>query len=63
MSNLDQQPQPFAVSRLTASKLYDCSLDTIDRMVARGELEKVRISTRKVAITWRSLQKLIGEVA
>jgi hypothetical protein len=59
MTTQTQQPQPFAVSRLTASKLFDCSLDTIDRLVARGVLEKVQVGPRKVAVTMRSLQKLL----
>jgi hypothetical protein len=62
MSNLDQQP-PFAVSKNTAAKLFEVSLDTIERMVARGDLEKIQVSTRKVAITWRSLQKLLPSEA
>jgi hypothetical protein len=58
--NQNNQTPPFAVSRVTAAKLYgECSLDTIDRLVASGVLEKVQISPRRVAITWRSLAKLL----
>ena len=59
----DPQHQPFAVSRKTAAELIDCHVDTIDNMVERGELERVKLTKRKVAITWRSLQKLVGEAA
>lgn len=58
-----QEFPPFAVSRQTAAKLYDCSVDHIDDLVDRGQLERIEIGKRRKAITWRSLQKLSGEDA
>lgn len=53
--------EPLAVSRETAANLLDCSLDHIDVLSQRGQLERIKIGIRKVAITMRSLKRLVGE--
>jgi hypothetical protein len=55
----EQNFEPFAVSRRTASKLYDCSIDHIDFLVSSGQLDRVELGARKVGITWQSLKKLV----
>ena len=62
MQNTTELPR-LAISRNEAARQLDVSLDTIDRMVARGELEKIQVSTRKVAITTRSLLRLLPSEA
>ena len=37
------------------------SLDHIDVLSQRGQLERIKIGIRKVAITMRSLKRLVGE--
>jgi hypothetical protein len=59
----EQDLPPFAVSRRTAAKLYDCSIDHIDDLVDRGLLELIPLGKRRRAVTWRSLQKLIDREA
>ena len=55
---------PLTVSRQRAAvELGDCSLDTVDRLVATGKLEKAQVGPRKVAIKYKSILKLIGEDA
>jgi hypothetical protein len=57
-------PEPFLVSRRTAAKLYDCSIDHIDFLVSSGQLDRVELGARRVGITWRSLKRLVhGAVA
>jgi hypothetical protein len=53
----------LTVSQKRAAQILDVCVDTIENMVARGELERVRVTSRKYGITWRSLQKLVGEAA
>ena len=55
----DIQTDRLVVSRRSAAEQLDCSEDTIDRLAARGELDLVRFSPRRVGITVRSLRKLI----
>jgi orotate phosphoribosyltransferase-like protein len=54
---------PLAVSRQRAAAELGVSTDTIDRLVARGVLDQIKVSERKVSIRWKSLLKLIGEDA
>ncbi len=53
-----EQPQ-FAVSKRKAAEALDVSIDTIKRKVSCGELEQIQIGPRRVAITMRSLLKLL----
>ena len=53
----------LAVSQKTAAELLDVCVDTIENMVERGDLERIRLTSRKYGITWRSLQRLVGEAA
>ena len=61
MTDAQHKPQRLAVSQQTAAAMLDVCVDTLENMVARGELERSRITTRKYGITCRSLKKLIGE--
>jgi orotate phosphoribosyltransferase-like protein len=51
------EPQRVVVSKKRAAAALDVSVDTIDRLVARGELESVQVSDRRVGVTWRSILK------
>jgi transposase len=51
----------LTVSQKTAAKMLDVCVDTVEAMVARGQLERVRLSERKYGIPMRSILKLIGE--
>lgn len=53
--------KPFCVSRKHAAELLDVSVDTIDRMIQRGHLKRVQLSSRKPGIIYSSLEALIGE--
>ena len=55
----------LAVSQKTAAEMLDLCVDTIEAMAARGELERVRLTSRKYGITMRSLLKKVhgGEAA
>ena len=62
--SLPDRPKPLTVSRQRAAvELGDCSLDTVDRLVLAGKLEKAQVGRRKVAIKYQSILKLIGEDA
>ena len=54
-----QNEQCLVVSKKGAAKALDCSVDTVDRLVARGDLERVQLSPRRVGVTWRSMLKLL----
>ena len=56
-------PPRLTVSQNEAARLLDVCRDTVIAMAERGELERVRISTRKYGIKFSSLQKLLGEGA
>lgn len=56
-------PRRLTVSQQEAARLLGLCVDTIDAMAQRGELERVRLSQRKFGITWRSLERLVGQVA
>lgn len=60
MSESNSPHEPLAVSRKTASELLDCSIDHVDDLVSRGQLELIHIGVRKVAVTWASLKALVG---
>jgi transposase len=53
-------PVRLIYSRKNAAKALDVSLKTVDNMVARGELELVRLTSRKVGITAKSLLARAG---
>jgi excisionase family DNA binding protein len=53
----------LAVSRNEAAVQLGCSLRHIDYLIAQGKLKRVQIGVRKVAVTWPSLLKLVGEAA
>jgi hypothetical protein len=55
-----QELTPLCVSRHKTAKLIDCSIDHVDDLVERGELEKVATGLRKVAITMRSIKRLVN---
>jgi hypothetical protein len=55
-----QELTPFIVSRHKTAKLIDCSVDHVDDLVERGELEKVPTGVRKVGITMRSIKRLVN---
>ena len=63
MSLSESNPNPrLAVSQKTAAEALDVCVDTIEAMVARGELERVKLTGRKYGVTWRSLvRKVHGE--
>ena len=46
-----------------AAKMLDVCTDTVEALAERGDLERVRISSRKYGIKVRSLLKLIGEAS
>ena len=50
----------LVVSQREAARLLDCSIDLIETLSERGDLERVRLSERKLGITMRSLEKLAG---
>ena len=53
-------PSRLAVTRVTAAKLLECSVDTVDRLIARGKLSSVHLGTgRAVRVPMRSLERLI----
>ena len=51
--------QRLTVSRDHTAELLDCSPDHIDDLANRGQLERIKIGKRKVAITMRSIERLI----
>jgi transposase len=55
----EEELPPFAVSRRTAAKLFDVSIDHVDDLIRRGDLEAVCLGKRRKAVTWRSMQKLL----
>ena len=63
MTELHPRPKHLVVSQKTAAEALDVCVDTIENMVARGKLDRVKVTSRTYGITWRSLQKLVGEVA
>jgi hypothetical protein len=62
MIDLDE-PRRLVVSEKSAAVELGVSRDTIRRMVARGDLERVQISPRRIGITSRSILKLIDKGA
>ncbi len=63
-NQLQNLPERLAVSDKTAAKVLDVCPDTIKAMVARGELERVILTSKKHGVTWRSLvKKAHGEAA
>jgi len=65
MTQISENPDlpRLVVSQRTAAKALDVCTKTIENMVARGELERVNVTSRKYGITWRSLMKLAGVTA
>jgi transposase len=57
------QPRRLVISEKKAAAELDVSPDTIRRMVARGDLERVNLSARRHGITTRSIHKLIDKGA
>ena len=47
-------------TRKEAATLLGMSVRTIDRLTARGDLEKVVLSHKAIRITGRSIKKLVG---
>lgn len=45
----------LAVTQKQAARALGVCVDTIETLVARGELERVRLTSRMWGITWRSL--------
>lgn len=60
---LDPPSPRLVVSKKTAAAAIDVSLDVIKDLVARGELDQVQVSPRRVGITWASLLRLVGRGA
>jgi hypothetical protein len=58
-----QHSQRLVVSQKRAAQMLDVCVDTIEAMVERGDLERVRLSARKLGIKVSSITKLIGEAA
>ena len=53
-------PSRLAVKKATAAKLLECSVDTINRLIARGHLPRVRLgSDRSVRIPLPALEAYI----
>ena len=65
MTQLSSDNLPrLAVSQRTAAEALDVCVDTIENLVSRGQLERVKITGKKWGITWRSLERLVhGEAA
>ena len=61
MKFLHDKRKPLCVSRTHAAEILDVSLDTIDRMIERGRLKRVQLSSRKPGIIYSSIEALIGE--
>jgi hypothetical protein len=51
----------LVVTRQRAAHVLDTSIDSINRMAARGELEKVQLGPRRVGITSRSIIALVDK--
>ena len=49
----------LGLSEKKTAEVLDCSPDTVRRMVARGDLERVDLSARRFIITTRSINKLL----
>ena len=49
----------LVVSQKTAAEMLDVCVDTIENLVKRGQLDRVRITGRKYGIPVSSLQKLV----
>jgi hypothetical protein len=55
---------PVCVSRRQAAHLLSVSTDHVDVLLRKRTLERVQIGERKIAITTRSIDKLVhGEAA
>ena len=53
-------PSRLAVKKETAAKLLECSIDTVDRLIARGHLPSVRLgSGRAIRIPLPALEEFI----
>jgi excisionase family DNA binding protein len=53
-------PSRLAVKKATAAKLLECSIDTVDRLIARGHLPSVRLgSGRAIRIPLPALEEFI----
>jgi excisionase family DNA binding protein len=50
--------KPLLCTRKEAAVLLACSVDNVDRLIADGELETVRISRQRVGIKMPSLEFL-----
>ena len=64
MSALKPPPLPsrLVVKKQTAAKLLECSVDTIERLIAQGELPSVRLgSLRSVRIPLPALEDYIDK--
>jgi hypothetical protein len=59
--HLNNDPRRLAVSRAEAARMLCCSVQHIDDLINRGKLKKISIGVRRVAITWSSLTKFVGE--
>lgn len=58
MTMKEELPTRLVVSIAKAAELLDVSPQTVARMVERGELKKVRVSTRRVGVPYASLLKI-----
>ena len=54
-TTLPSEKTRLAVSRARAADLFDCSIDYIDDLLRSGQLERVQIGKRRLAVTWRSI--------
>jgi hypothetical protein len=59
--HLNHDPRRLAVSRAQAAEALGCSVQHIDDLCTAGRLKKVKIGNQRVAITWASLTKFVGE--
>ncbi len=60
MNNPQHKLEPLIVSRLTASRMLDCSVCHIDDLTDKGQLERVPLGVRRVGITMESLKRISG---
>jgi hypothetical protein len=51
----------LVVSQQNAARMLDCCVDTVISMAKRGKLERVRLNSRRWAITMASIKELIGK--